>query len=110
MVQTDGMALYDVPEQYKILEICQIAVKNNSRSLKYVPEYNKTYKLCLLAVQSNGMVLRYVPENFILDLYKMACQNNSLALEYIPYTILENIEVIEESKLKSDSKNNVIII
>jgi hypothetical protein len=68
-VKEDGMALENVPEQYKTAEVCLEAVKSNGAALQYVPwgQLNLTVpameEICLEAVMNYNNALEYVPKN-----------------------------------------------
>ena len=46
IVQYGGSNLKDVPEKYKSLELCTMAVKKNGWALEFVPEEFKIKELC----------------------------------------------------------------
>ena len=64
VVEEDGMELENVPEEFKTLELCLIAVKDQSSTLIYVPEELKTKELYEIVVSGNGYALIYIPEEF----------------------------------------------
>ena len=53
-----------VPDQYKIQEICDKVVEEDSWLLKYVPDNFKKQKMCNKAVKEGPWLQRYVPDNF----------------------------------------------
>jgi Domain of unknown function (DUF4116) len=99
-VQQDGLLLKQVPEQYRILEICRLAIQQNGMALAHAPhdlkssrafvskspncEDKKTSELCCIAVEQNGLALNYVPENDRTpELCQIAVEQNGWALGYV---------------------------
>jgi hypothetical protein len=74
-------------EQY--LEICKLAFRHKAfNTLKYVPNLKRTFKICELAVKQNYKTLENVlvdnmtPEQY-LEICRIAVVNNGNALEYV---------------------------
>ena len=42
VVEEDGMELENVPEKYKTLDLCEVALESRADSLDFVPEKFKT--------------------------------------------------------------------
>lgn len=63
-VQTDGLALKYVPEEYKTRKLCKLAFGQNVCALKYIPEKWITYGMCRYAVSRKSELLSMVPEVF----------------------------------------------
>ena len=51
--------------QYKIQEMCAVAVRIEPYLLKYVPDLYKIQDMCEKAVLKNPVTLEYVPDQFI---------------------------------------------
>jgi hypothetical protein len=62
-VEQDGSMLEFVPEQYKTPELCLMALKDHGDYLEFIPEKYKTPELCLAAVRKSGEGLKSVPEH-----------------------------------------------
>ncbi|MDR2792114.1 MAG: DUF4116 domain-containing protein [Treponema sp.] len=52
-VESDGLELDDVPEEYRTEKVCLAAVQQNGVALNYVPENLRTLEMCFTAVTSN---------------------------------------------------------
>ena len=52
-----------VPEKFKTVEMCNIAVKDNGYALIYVPEEFKTLDMCIEIVKQETWAFMVVPEN-----------------------------------------------
>ena len=68
VVEKDGRALADVPEELKTVELCEVAVKDFPYALQYVPEELKTLEICSVALSqgylSAELLEAFVPEEF----------------------------------------------
>ena len=63
-------------------EICETAIKNYPKAIKYLDALGQTEDLCLLSVSINGLVLKHVI-NKTKKISLAAVNNNGLALEYV---------------------------
>ena len=62
LVMENGLNLKDVPNEFKTLNICLIAIKGNGLALEFVPIQFQTETICKLAVKQNPMALEFVPD------------------------------------------------
>ena len=86
-VKSNGIALRDVPEEYRYEGIYEDAVTSNGRSLWMVPPEKVTYSICLLAVRSLGEALQYVPEPLIDEEMAYAAVSNGGWLGNVPQAL-----------------------
>lgn len=78
-----------VPEEFKDLNLCKLAVAHNGYALQFVPKKLRTYELCLDALGglgSNGSALDFVPSEFNRDkqLIMKAVQSKPDVIDRIP--------------------------
>lgn len=70
-VSSFGQALEFVPERFKTIELCEKAIKNNWKAIKFSPQ---TEELCILAIQQNyeaiSLILEPSPEVCLTALKK----------------------------------------
>ena len=91
------MTLEYVPEELKTKELCELAVKQNSRALQFVPEELKTKELCEQAINDNELTLQFVPEELKTpELCDTVVKNNGLALNFVPEA-LKTKELCEQA-------------
>ncbi len=84
VLSRNGFLLQYVPDQYKTVELCLLAIINNPWALEYVPSFLKKYKICLLAVSAYGCLLQFVPEKYKdVSLCWGAVLQDPLALQYV---------------------------
>ena len=62
-----GRALEFIPEHLRTRELCELAMKQDSRAFAFVPKEKRTPELCLLAVKQDGYVLEDVPKEYFQD-------------------------------------------
>ena len=76
-----------VPEKYRTAELCTVAVKKNGNMLKCVLAALQTTELCNAAVEQTGWALKYVPKGLsTAELCAAAVKQRSGALQYVPET------------------------
>ena len=84
-VDYHGQFLEFVPEIYKTKELCELAVTSDPDAFEFVPEKLRTFEMCLVSVEYRGNFLAYVPEEFkSQELCELAVEKNGTALEYVP--------------------------
>jgi hypothetical protein len=89
-VKENGVALCDVPAEYKTVELCLEAVKKFGGALQFVPDELKTAELCLEAVRKkySGFTFQFVPDRFkTAELCLIAVKQDGCALEYVPHEL-----------------------
>ena len=80
----------NIPEKFRIKELCKMAVKKYRSALKYVPDSLKTKELCEIAMKNKNSLdssycpaLKYVPDSLkTKELCEMAIRNEN-SLEYV---------------------------
>jgi Domain of unknown function (DUF4116) len=84
-VGQNGYALTHIPEKYRNLELCLLAVERHGIVLEFVPKNKRTLKLCSLAVKQDGQALQFVPENKRTpEIYSLAVEQDGLILKLVP--------------------------
>jgi hypothetical protein len=102
-IEKSGIALKFVPEKFKTVELCAIAVKAHGESLEWAPqelkipvlgsiaasvyEKFKTLELCMIAVKAYGKSLERMPQELTspaLGSIAALDSSNGAALKFIP--------------------------
>lgn len=97
-------SLQYVPKTKQTYEMLLEVSKYNGTELRYASKKLITPELCELAVKQNGRALRFVPpkifenasEQWIVELYNSAVKSNGLALEFVPDEY-KNVAMIEQA-------------
>ena len=80
--------------------MCERAVKNEPRSLKFVPDHFKTQEMCERAVEKDSWLLRHVPDE--LKTQEM-CEK---AVEKEPWRLMSLITLRPKRYVKGSLKMN----
>ena len=84
-LDSNGEALYYIPEHLRTEAICKTAVTQNGCALEYVPEPLRTEVICTTAVDKDGRTLRHVPEHLRTEAMCLAAVTQiGQALYYVP--------------------------
>lgn len=84
LVKINGMELTYVPIQFKIKEMCEIALGNNVWAIEFIPAEVLTLEMCISAIKKSN-VFEHIPEKFRTDLiYTIAISNDFMTLEDVP--------------------------
>lgn len=62
ILQDDKNCFSYIPQKYKTILVCSLAIEHHSIQLKYVPDRLKTYELCSKAINFYGANMEYVPK------------------------------------------------
>jgi hypothetical protein len=109
--------LDEIPDEYRVKNICKVAVMKNGSSIKYVPEEfkkdfyldavmtgsglssipeeDRTERICAIAVEKNASEFRYVPvdkRSYVLSM--IAVDKNAENFEYVPEEHIDNEMII----------------
>lgn len=120
----DGLALRYVSKKLINCNLCEIAVKQNGRSLEYVPKQyfdgeNEEWveTICEIAVSNDGLALRYVPERFVTKSLVEAAVTagigtsenywNDFPISFVPRSLLTK-ELIQKSIIATPRSIKVI--
>ena len=99
-VKKNGMELENVPEKYKTMEMCEMAVDYHGQFLEFVPLELRTKELCELAVSTSGWALEFVPIDMRTpELCEIAVKEDGLNLEFVP----EELKTFEFCDMVVDS-------
>ena len=90
------MDLEFVPNPFRSVEICGLAVSQNGFAIKYVPTGKFYPDMCELAIQQNSLAIRHVSighlgNTIYTELCRDAIIHNKNVATYIPTWVLENI-------------------
>jgi len=86
-----------IPEEQRVEDIAELAVKKNGENLADIPDKAKTKQMCYDAAKQDGFSLIFVPDKFKdYDVCKAAVENNPDAMQFVP----DNIKAKLEKELK----------
>lgn len=88
-VESDGTAIYFVPNRYRNEEIYRAVCRSFGSFLQYIPKQYVCQEICELAVCSDGKALQYVPESLKTpELCFQAACSDPIAFRFTPSEIL----------------------
>lgn len=97
-----SQALLDVPMQFMTRELCMEAVKANPQSIECVPDHIITADMCECAIQLMPVAIEYVPERFItLDMFAMAVFNDLSIFSIVPYALRTSVRCSVTMRLEA---------
>ena len=84
-VTRNPLLLRTVPESEKSKELCNTALKLNSRVLEYIPTQFLDSASCLAAVRKQPVLLKFVPEEYkTLEMSQVAVAYHGVLLQFVP--------------------------
>lgn len=94
-IKANGLALEYIPIQFQTETICKLAVKQNPMALEFVPDGLKTLKICTIAIkngESGFHSLKFISNNFLTEqLCITAIKKSVFAIKYIPNTCMTKV-------------------
>ena len=94
-IKKNGLALEHVPVEFLTETVCKLAVKQNPMALEFVPDGLKTLKICTIAIkngESGFHSLKFISNNFLTEqLCITAIKKSVFAIKYIPNTCMTKV-------------------
>lgn len=88
-VESDGTALWLVPDEFRTEEIIRTALRTSGEILCDFPPELRTKEMCEIAVSSNGKAIDYVPDSLkTRNMYLLAAARTPSVLRQIPEEML----------------------